>query len=910
MFDRLRHLLLARWGRLTSNRPVLVLVLAVLLAAAAVGVTAQWLTFQADRNKLMSSDLPWNARFMRYADDFAGLQSLIVAVRVPEGEDGRARAEAFVSDLARRLQADDRHFEHIWYRIETSPELLRLAPQEEFAQRLEQIASSEPLLKAGSFGDLLARITSNLTATATANGSDEAAVPSSVEAIRHIERLIGIVGIIRGGAAGVLERSDLAALPGGGTPRWQYLESGDGELLFIQIAPRAVGTELEPYADAVAAAQRIVGAADAEAPEIEAGLTGLPVMEADESRLMMQDSTRASMVAAVAIAILLITAFRGWRLPAMMVFTLIIGVAWSFGFLTLAIGHLQLLSVFFTVILLGLGIDFGIHFVSAYERVRPRHGAGRAGCRAAIGQAMRTTGPGIVTGAFTTAVAFIMTQLTAFKGMAEMGLIAGVGVLLCMVAMLSVLPALLGLFDRMIRRAKRDGGATGSAAEGGGATEMTWVMPVVRRPGLVLSLAGIVVLLCAIPASSVSYDNNLIELYPEGLESVYWQEQIAEHSEAVWSAASITRDLDEARELTRRVRGKDTVQSVGGIGMLFPPNAAQRAERIEAVRQRLSEELEAIPPGDDGSPSAAALRQRLGVLSFGIGVAMNREEVRAEPEVRAALRRLRERIQQTLELLNQESFQADARERMARLHRLFTQWQRGARSRIGQALTAENLTPADLPDVLRRRSISRTEPKRYLLEVYPKHDIWEPANMEAFIRDLREVDPKITGVPVQVYESGRLIRQSFLFAGVLACVAVLVLVWLDFRSLADALLCLLPVGFGFVTMFGVMWLAGVSINPANIIVLPMLFGIGVASGVHMIHRDRQAPDARPRGLTGGTGKGVVLTSATTIIAFASMLLARHRGIQSLGFVLAVGLALTLLACLTILPAALELRRRE
>ncbi len=157
-------------------------------------------------------------------------------------------------------------------------------------------------------------------------------------------------------------------------------------------------------------------------------------------------------------------------------------------------------------------------------------------------------------------------------------------------------------------------------------------------------------------------------------------------------------------------------------------------------------------------------------------------------------------------------------------------------------------------------------------------------------------------------DSGELIRTSYQSAGVAALVVVFVLVWIGMRDLRDALLCLAPVAVGFALTFGLMWLVGMQVNPANIIVLPLMFGIGVDSGVHMLHRYRQEPAASPPGLTHGTGKGITVTSFTTMIGFAAMMLARHRGIQSLGFVLTVGLALTLLACWTVVPACLRLRQ--
>ena len=144
-------------------------------------------------------------------------------------------------------------------------------------------------------------------------------------------------------------------------------------------------------------------------------------------------------------------------------------------------------------------------------------------------------------------------------------------------------------------------------------------------------------------------------------------------------------------------------------------------------------------------------------------------------------------------------------------------------------------------------------------------------------------------------------------AAIYAVTAILLLLLLDFRSLADAACAMLPVTIGFVGAFGLMGVAGVPLNFANIIVMPLIFGIGVDAGVHVVHRWRTEPYGRPAGLSGGTGRGITLTMASTMIGFGCMFLAQHRGIRSLGFVMVAGLAVSLLACWTVLPATLRLR---
>ncbi|MCH8210452.1 MAG: MMPL family transporter, partial [Planctomycetes bacterium] len=166
------------------------------------------------------------------------------------------------------------------------------------------------------------------------------------------------------------------------------------------------------------------------------------------------------------------------------------------------------------------------------------------------------------------------------------------------------------------------------------------------------------------------------------------------------------------------------------------------------------------------------------------------------------------------------------------------------------------------------------------------------------------------GPPVQIYESTLLIKRAYMLAACYAIAAILVLLFLDFRSLADALCAMTPVTIGFVGAFGVMGAVDLPLNFANMIILPVIFGIGVNAGVHIVHRWRAEPYGRPAGLSGATGRGITLTMLTTMIGFGCLLVAEHRGIRSLAVVMLIGLSITLGACYTVLPAILRLRTRK
>jgi hypothetical protein len=581
-----------------------------------------------------------------------------------------------------------------------------------------------------------------------------------------------------------------------------------------------------------------------------------------------------------------------------------VGVAWSFGFLTLAVGHLQVLSVVFTTILFGLGIDFGVHLMSRYELVRERYGAGVEGCRQAIIDVAQNVGPGMVTAAVTSALAFSTTLLTDFTGMAEMGLIAGVGVLLCLAAMWSVFPAAMILLrphahqvtahqDRLINL-----------------HSLRYLEPLLAHPRLTVAATALIAAAGGYGLWHTRFDNNLMNMLPDGLESVVWQQAIADHSDqAIWSAVTIASSLDQARELTDRIRRLPGVASVGGAGLLFPEDEQPKLELIRRTRAAMEPAL-ARAAIDSPSVAADPLRAQFTAMGLALSVAQGRQEVRDDPRLAGALASVARSIQKALSPWSDPSQQPALAGRAQRLHQAYQRLRAQAAAMIGSASADRPLELADLPDYLQREAISKTEPTRFQLQAYPREDVWDPAKLEPFLADLRRIDPLVTGSPVQIHESGALMRRAYQTAGAIAIAAVLLVVLIDLRNLLDALLCLLPVGLGFVTTFGVMWLFDVAVNPANLIVLPLMFGIGVASGVNILHRYRMHPEDHPLGLAGGTGKSILLTSATTIAAFLAMLPADHRGIRSLGIVLSLGLTLTLLASMTVMPAILKLRQRR
>lgn len=906
MLEKWRHRLLGGLAGLVSHRPIAVLIVAGLLTAAAVAIAVGWMTFNSNRNDLISPELDWNQRFIEWQDHFPGNADLVIVVDQyrdgREDPDTRAAARKLVDELSPAIAKLDSVNKVIWGfdAEEVSPKAVRLEPLPTFDQRIGQMIESEALLESPTPQALFSRFVAEMQ-----QGEDDVSDDQAEAGLREVTHLVDV--FTQRMQTPVDEPFDLGERVEADSDDagWQYLETPNGRLLIIRITPQKEINAITPYERTLREIRQLMAEAAETYPAVEMGLTGIEVVEADETDAATVDSTWASLLATVLIAVLLITAFHSVRTPLMLMVALGVGIAWTFGFLTLTVGYLQVISVVFTVILLGLGVAFGIHIVSRFELMRHDYSDDEAGFTATIRDTFDTIGPGVVTGAITTAAAFCTTMLTDFRGVAEMGLIAAGGIILCLIAMFSVFPALLRLFKWRRNQVMRVKDRRIQFFE------ERWVSPFVKHPRFTLAGAAVVAAFSLAAISQMRFDYNLMELLPEGIDSIAWADRLqTDGGESIYFGVSIVDNAEEAREKGEAFRALPSVGSLGGIGLLVPEDDDRKIEIIDAARQTLQPAIDETLGGHEAPEPEASLPQQLGGMR-----ALFRLFAGQVPDtIRPAFDGFGESIDRFTAAANE----LPEDERDARLDALqegWTAWRRATAQRIARALDPSPLQLDDLPAAILAPSIGDYSGQtRYELSVFPAPgegvEVLSPGFLDAFITDMRTVDPGVTGVIVQVYESGTLIWQSYLKAGVYALVAVFVLVWIDFRKVNDALLALVPVAVGFAVTFGIMWLVGQQINPANIIVLPLMFGIGVDAGVHILHRYRMDPLTRPLGLTAGTGKGITLTSFTAIVGFGSLMIARHRGIQSLGFVMAVGIAMTLLACWIVMPAWLELRTRR
>jgi predicted RND superfamily exporter protein len=197
---------------------------------------------------------------------------------------------------------------------------------------------------------------------------------------------------------------------------------------------------------------------------------------------------------------------------------------------------------------------------------------------------------------------------------------------------------------------------------------------------------------------------------------------------------------------------------------------------------------------------------------------------------------------------------------------------------------------------------------KHLLKIYGKGNIWDTHALERFVRDVRGIDPHVTGNPVQAYEASLEMKSSYQQAAIYSLLVIVGVLMLDFRNFRDVALASLPLLLGVLQTFGLMGLLNIPVNPANLIALPLILGLGVDYGVHIVHEFREH-GGRYR-MSPGTAVAVLTDSLTTIVGYGALMIATHQGLQSLGRVLTIGVTMCLFSSLVLLPALLTLVTRN
>src|SRR5262245_39415057 len=886
---------LARLVRLSTARPRLTIAVCLVLTLASVLYTARSLTFQTSSVELLPQHLLFVQRFKEHLRDFGELNDIVVAVEAPN----LLRAQSYADRLAPQIKAL-RGAGRVTYRIDPDlfkgEALLYLSPEKLTSLRdavldhrdFIQDYAKRPTLT-GLFDGIGSEIARRLAEGFVDLGLDKDGEGGGRFDSGVVDTLLGVVGEALDGT-GALTSPWTRVFSTVDETRSGYFTSGDDRLLFILVEPRREASNFTDNERFIKDIRSTIAGLRGEFPDVRAGTTGTPALSNDEMLTAFHDSTVSGVLSFALTLAFLLMIIR--RLPEtiVMLIVLTISLAWSMALITATVGHLSVFSVMFVSLLVGIGIDYGIY---VYFRYAEEMALGLVP-REALVVTARRTGPGILFGALMAAGTFGVLILTEFRGIQEFGFIAGLSAMVAFVAMMTMFPATLLV---MRRRPPRPvpGSLAAMTKEGDEVqtiqTMLRWSLPIVVVT-VVVTVASLMVL------PSVRFDYNRLALQAKGAESVTWEHEIMKSRRSGFAALATAESLPELTAKRDAFAALPAVSDVVSVLKLVPNDQEAKIALLGTLKPQIAG-LRVAPPEP---VDVAAIRASLAQLHRRLEIAQR------EAEGRTSAESLRSALARSGALLTRlERPGPEVAERLGRIQTVLRDDFIAKLDRLQENLDPHPITVAALPTELTRKFIGAGG--QMLMQIYPAIDTWQREGAQEFVRQVRTVDPGVTGSPIISYEASRMMEAAYLYGTLYAAVLVTGLAIIVLRRPLDALLSLSPVMLAVVWTIGFMHVFGLSFNLANVWGLPLIIGSAAEFGLNITLRYREAVTNGGALYPRSTVVAVLLNGLTTIGGFGSLMVARHQGIFGLGLLLTVGTVVGLTASLVVLPVLLRLVER-
>jgi len=900
---------------LASGHPWLVLSLALLLSALSIWFTSQRMEFLTGRDDLMPKNTAFNRDFQAFRAEFGDMEDIVVVI---ESSDASA-AGAFGTRLYGALAKDGgKDFSDIFY-----PYALPFFQKNGFLfmelsdlkDLHRSLALAAPVLKELSREPKVATLFNHLTRRMERYvAGDRGELPGLVFMLDKLGTGFSSFGGGKGAPPsleGFFMSSDSS-----------FAKAGRQQILTVLPVRANVG--FVPAGAAIAKVRAEIGKLKAlpEFKGVTAGLTGSPVLENEEMATSQQDITLATCISLALTVVLLLLAFRGVLNVIAAMVSLLVAISLSFGFATAAVGHLNILSMVFAIMLIGIGIEYGIQVVLRYQE-ELRLGAAEL---PAIETGLSRNVWAIVMAAATVAAAFLTFIFTDFKGIAELGVIAAGGVAICVLVTFTVLPAMLVLLaprrkprgtegdrhlgtegDRHLRSQSpgtEGEGPLRSQSPGGAAGDRGVRRVLFGHPRIVIAASALACAASLYPLAKISFDYNLMNLQAKGLESVSYAYKLMRSKEnAGYFAALTAGSRQEAAAKSRALEALPTVDHVVSLASFVPDQQKEKLAELAAMRQ----ELAGVNPGKY-EEDLSLMELPTVFENFRNATVKLKAKLEAEKSPEAP------KVARFLTVLD-KFFAGLEKEKDRNAVGMLQDFQGGMFRELPekiallkQSLDASPITEADIPAALRSRFVGKTG--KLMLQVAPKGEIFDLKPLKAYLDDVRRVDPHATGEPVMVYESMTIMRDAYRMAFIYAFAAIVAILLVTFRSVKFTLIGLIPLVVGILFMVAGMWLCGISFNSANIIVMPLVLGIAVDSGIYIINRFRREDGSAASVVTSSTGVGVLLNTLTIMASFGALMVAHHQGVFSIGAVMSLGMFACQIAFMVTLPAVLTLAGKK
>ncbi|WP_319369851.1 MMPL family transporter [uncultured Ilyobacter sp.] len=616
---------------------------------------------------------------------------------------------------------------------------------------------------------------------------------------------------------------------------------------------------------------------ESEKYNVKIRMTGLQVLSRDEMVISQRDMEISSTLSLLLVLGLFTISFKMIRYSLLSLVPLITGIIWTMGLTYIIIGTLNMMTAMMGAIIIGLGIDYSIHIISLFIEERGKGLSIEEAVTSVYSKTMR----GVVTGAGTTAIGFFMFTFSDFPGFQEFGLVLGMGIICTLASAVFVLPSLLIVYGGKGDVKKSKMSLLLSKTEG---------FVIGRRKSSLLIVVFIMIVLGS-KAGRVEFENDMLKIEPKNLQSVALNREIIDKFDfSSDNTIIVSETLEETQEVFERADKLKSIGMISSVTSYLPSEKIQilRTEAGKLIKEKIKNTPDSEIYTEELTEELVRLENNLlelGDLSYIGGEEKIRE--RCDEIIESGL------IGELVEGMSQ------FRKNIEKSQKIFIGELQGI---IRKSNTDKIIGLEDLPDEIRDEFVGKDG--TYISSFYPKKDIWKSDFQKIHMKEIETLGEDVTGsskIFLRVIEKSATEGKKIL---VLTLVAIYFILVLDFKSFKYATAAILPMVFSVLGTLGIMGWTGFKFDMVNIIGIPLIIGIGVDDGVHIIHRYLGEKDIFKA--VRSTGKSVTLTTVTTIAAFGTLMLARYRGFVHFGILLTIGVGFAYLLTMTLLVSLISI----
>lgn len=867
------------------------LLVIIAIITAILGLFIPKLIISSSQQNLIPQNDPEQARYIKYNKEFGSSENLIIIL---EGDSDHCKQVA--DDMAQELEKEKKWVKSVFYKIDTSV-LIKRAPlyipledlnkgvkilqsKKAWIDKIQNVSNLYDLLQAITVSfkepnadispDTAAKIIKFLNALFQ-EWNDWLANPNQQKL--KIAQKLSMAGF-----------TEMANLQSDG-----YLFSRDFNMMFFFVQPRNYVDEityLKPFmTDISKACNRALQSHPDLKGKIKIAYTGMPAHVLTETEIIYSDVGSAGLASVVIVTLVLLIGFRSIKKTIIGVIPTVTGLVISLGLITIINGKLNLISSSFLAVLFGIGIDFGIYLL---QRTEEELGNGLSQ-NDAIYKAVVLTSRSIISGGITTSLAFFALYLSSFQGYSELGMAAGIGLVVVLFTTFLMMPTLLMLIPIEPRDYHIKETVTETVK-----LERKKVHLVIIGVGVLITIASI------IATTRIKMDYNVLKMMPSNSESTIYQQKMEDNSDYKMSFAMITdKSLKNLKAITDKVKNMPTVSKVDSLAELIPADQDEKIKVIKKYKPILGNFRITLKDNNQGSADYIAVLDQMSAFfedaqekAFAGGQTKLVEQIDSLMKSMDAVKARLSKDKNGMELTRTKKFEKE----------LFNNIEKGTQI-IRESFNPSKITEETFP----KEIISRFKSPQgtYVAMVSPKGSIWDIDFLDKFVNDLKKVTPNVTGFPVTHRVYVRQAASAVIEAMMWSFIVILILLVFDFRKVNEVLLALMPLIIGMLWLQLALFVLRIDYNVANIAGLPLLLGLGIVYGLRMVHRWREDKTITAFAATRTTGKGLAFAALAIMVGLFSIVPARHNGVSAFGEILLIGIISCVFTALIILPAAID-----